>query len=61
MEAPTIGGVRVRKGNGETVRLPRGASQSCRINRRASGATQIASSTPSRLLVSSLFQMRSTR
>jgi translation initiation factor IF-2 len=26
MEAPTIGGVRVRKGNGETVRLPRGAS-----------------------------------
>ena len=23
MEAPTIGGVRVRKGNGETVRLPR--------------------------------------
>ena len=26
MEAPTLGGVRVRKGNGETVRLPRGAS-----------------------------------
>src|SRR5262249_16039110 len=26
MEAPTIGGGRVRKGNGETVRLPRGAS-----------------------------------
>ena len=26
MDAPTIGGVRVRKGNGETVRLPRGAS-----------------------------------
>jgi translation initiation factor IF-2 len=26
MEAPSIGGVRVRKGNGETVRLPRGAS-----------------------------------
>jgi translation initiation factor IF-2 len=26
MEAPTIGGVRVRKGNGETVKLPRGAS-----------------------------------
>src|SRR5213076_2773271 len=26
MEAPTIGGVRVLKGNGETVRLPRGAS-----------------------------------
>ncbi len=26
MEAPTIGGLRVRKGNGETVRLPRGAS-----------------------------------
>ena len=26
MEAPTIGGMRVRKGNGETVRLPRGAS-----------------------------------
>ncbi|WP_435744136.1 translation initiation factor IF-2, partial [Nocardioides sp. SYSU DS0663] len=26
MEAPTIGGVRVRKGNGETVRLARGAS-----------------------------------
>jgi translation initiation factor IF-2 len=26
MEAPTIGGVRVRKGNGETVRLRRGAS-----------------------------------
>ena len=26
MEAPTIGGVRVRKGDGETVRLPRGAS-----------------------------------
>ncbi len=26
MEAPTIGGVRVRKGNGETVRLTRGAS-----------------------------------
>ena len=26
MEAPTIGGVRVRKGNGETIRLPRGAS-----------------------------------
>jgi translation initiation factor IF-2 len=26
MEAPTIGGIRVRKGNGETVRLPRGAS-----------------------------------
>ena len=26
MQAPTIGGVRVRKGNGETVRLPRGAS-----------------------------------
>jgi len=28
MEAPTIGGVRVRKGNGETVRLARGASLS---------------------------------
>jgi translation initiation factor IF-2 len=26
MEAPTIGGVRVRKGNGETVRLSRGSS-----------------------------------
>ncbi len=26
MEAPTIGGMRVRKGDGETVRLPRGAS-----------------------------------
>ena len=26
MEAPTIGGIRVRKGNGETVKLPRGAS-----------------------------------
>ncbi|MGN6720989.1 MAG: translation initiation factor IF-2 [Marmoricola sp.] len=26
MEAPTIGGMRVRKGNGETVRLSRGAS-----------------------------------
>ncbi|MER7555335.1 translation initiation factor IF-2 [Nocardioides sp. NPDC126508] len=26
MEAPTIGGIRVRKGNGETVRLARGAS-----------------------------------
>ncbi len=26
MEAPTVGGVRVRKGNGDTVRLPRGAS-----------------------------------
>jgi translation initiation factor IF-2 len=26
MEAPTIGGIRVRKGNGETIRLPRGAS-----------------------------------
>ncbi len=26
MEAPSIGGVRVRKGSGETVRLPRGAS-----------------------------------
>ena len=26
MEAPTVGGVRVRHGNGETVRLPRGAS-----------------------------------
>ena len=26
MEAPTIGGVRVRKGDGETVKLPRGAS-----------------------------------
>ena len=26
MEAPTLGGVRVRKGNGETVRLARGAS-----------------------------------
>jgi translation initiation factor IF-2 len=26
MDAPTLGGVRVRKGNGETVRLPRGAS-----------------------------------
>jgi translation initiation factor IF-2 len=26
MEAPTIGGIRVRKGDGETVRLPRGAS-----------------------------------
>jgi translation initiation factor IF-2 len=26
MQAPSIGGVRVRKGNGETVRLPRGAS-----------------------------------
>ena len=26
MEAPTIGGMRVRKGNGETVRLARGAS-----------------------------------
>ena len=26
MEAPTIGGLRVRKGDGETVRLPRGAS-----------------------------------
>ena len=26
MEAPTIGGMRVRKGSGETVRLPRGAS-----------------------------------
>ncbi|WP_121252384.1 translation initiation factor IF-2 [Nocardioides ferulae] len=26
MEAPTVGDVRVRKGNGETVRLPRGAS-----------------------------------
>ena len=26
MQAPTIGGVRVRKGNGETVRLARGAS-----------------------------------
>ncbi len=26
MEAPTIGGVRVRKGNGETIRLARGAS-----------------------------------
>ena len=26
MQAPTIGGVRVRKGDGETVRLPRGAS-----------------------------------
>jgi translation initiation factor IF-2 len=26
MEAPTIGGVRVRKGNGETVRLARGSS-----------------------------------
>ncbi len=26
MEAPTLGGVRVRKGDGETVRLPRGAS-----------------------------------
>ena len=26
MEAPTLGGMRVRKGNGETVRLPRGAS-----------------------------------
>ncbi len=28
MEAPTIGGMRVRKGNGETVRLARGASLS---------------------------------
>src|SRR5699024_2834665 len=26
MEAPTVGGMRVRKGNGETVRLARGAS-----------------------------------
>ena len=26
MEAPTLGGMRVRKGNGETVRLARGAS-----------------------------------
>ena len=26
MQAPTIGGVRVRKGDGETVRLSRGAS-----------------------------------
>jgi len=26
MQAPTIGGVRIRKGDGETVRLPRGAS-----------------------------------
>ena len=26
MQAPTVGGVRVRKGDGETVRLPRGAS-----------------------------------
>ncbi|HEY6931845.1 MAG TPA: translation initiation factor IF-2 [Marmoricola sp.] len=26
MEAPTIGGIRVRKGNGETIRLARGAS-----------------------------------
>ena len=26
MEAPTIGGMRVRKGNGEVVRLARGAS-----------------------------------
>ena len=26
MEAPTIGGMRVRKGNGETVRLARGSS-----------------------------------
>ena len=26
MQAPTIGGVRVRKGDGETVRLARGAS-----------------------------------
>ncbi|QYJ05550.1 translation initiation factor IF-2 [Nocardioides panacisoli] len=26
MEAPSIGGVRVRKGNGETVRIPRGSS-----------------------------------
>jgi translation initiation factor IF-2 len=26
MQAPTIGGIRVRKGDGETVRLPRGAS-----------------------------------
>ena len=26
MEAPTIGGMRVRKGDGETVRLARGAS-----------------------------------
>src|SRR4029078_3734133 len=26
MQAPTIGGVRVRKGDGETVKLPRGAS-----------------------------------
>ena len=26
MQAPTIGGVRVRKGDGETVRLPRGSS-----------------------------------
>ena len=26
MEAPTLGGMRVRKGDGETVRLPRGAS-----------------------------------
>jgi translation initiation factor IF-2 len=26
MEAPTIGGIRVRKGNGETVRLARGSS-----------------------------------
>jgi translation initiation factor IF-2 len=26
MQAPTIGGVRVRKGDGETIRLPRGAS-----------------------------------
>ena len=26
MQAPTVGGIRVRKGDGETVRLPRGAS-----------------------------------
>ena len=26
MQAPTIGGMRVRKGDGETVKLPRGAS-----------------------------------
>ena len=30
MQAPTIGGVRVRKGDGETVRLARGASLTIR-------------------------------
>ena len=41
MQAPTIGGVRVRKGDGETVRLPRGASLTDFAERSASTSSSL--------------------